>query len=120
MPLQTGTQLGPDGRTLTERRRLPRVSLDTQAWIGQDGIFARVNNPFGNVSASGAFLHIRDLYAVGSVMTLKFRLPDDPEYIVSTVVVRNNLSGHGVGMEFLDLPSQTKDRIQSFVEGTWA
>ena len=50
-------------------------------------------------------------------MNLKFRLLDDPEFIMSTVVVRNSLAGHGVGMEFLDLSSRTKDRIQSFVEG---
>ena len=120
MPLQPGTTRGPDGRTLKEKRRHPRVSFDTEAWMGQDGIFVRVTSSFGNLSVSGAFLPIRDLYAIGSVMNLKFRLPNDPGCIMSTVVVRNNVAGHGVGMEFLDLSSQTKDRIQSFVEGARA
>ena len=115
MALQPGTTLGPDGRPLKEKRRHPRVSLDTEVWLGQDGIFARIDKRFGNLSATGAFLHIRELYSVGAVMNLKFRLPDDPEFIRSTVVVRNSLAGQGVGMEFLDLSSRTKDRIQVFV-----
>lgn len=120
MPLQPGTTRGADGRTLKEKRRHPRVSFDTEAWMGQDGIFARLTSSFGNLSASGAFLPIRDLYSIGSVMNLKFRLPNDSGFIMSTVVVWNNVAGHGVGMEFLDLSSQTKDRIQSFVESARA
>ena len=117
MPLQPGTARGPDGRMLKEKRRHPRVSFDTEAGMGQDGIFVRVTSSFGNLSASGAFLPIRELYSIGSVMHLKFRLPDALGFIMSTVVVRNNIAGHGVGMEFLDLSSQTQDRIQSFVAG---
>ncbi|TDI25621.1 MAG: PilZ domain-containing protein [Acidobacteria bacterium] len=117
MPLQPGTALGPEGRPLEEKRRYPRVSLDTEVWVGQDGIFARLDKPFGNLSATGACLHIRGLYPVGSVMNVKFRLPDDPESIMSTVVVRNSLAGQGVGVEFLDLSSRTKDRIRFFVAG---
>ena len=117
MPLQPGTTLGPDGRPLKEKRRHPRVDLDTEVWLGQDGIFTRTNRRFWNLSATRAFFRIRDLYSVGSVMNLKFRLLDDPECIMSTVVVRNSLAGHGVAMEFLDLSPRTKDRIQSFVEG---
>ena len=117
MPLTPGPTLGPDRRPLKEKRRHPRVSLDTEVWLGQDGIFALTGKQFGNLSATGAFLHIPDLYSVGSVMNLKFRLPDDPAFIMSTVVVRNCLAGRGVGMEFLDLSSRTKERIQSFVEG---
>lgn len=120
MPLQPGATLGPDGMPLKEKRRHPRVNLDTEVWLGQDGIFARTQRPLWNLSATGAFLHIRDLYSVGAVMNLKFRLPDAPALITSTVVVRSSLVGHGVGMEFLDLSSQTKDRIQSFVEGARA
>ena len=43
MPLQPGTTRGPDGRTLKEKRRHPRVSFDTEAWMGQDGIFVRIS-----------------------------------------------------------------------------
>ena len=117
MPLQPDTTLGPYGMPVREKRRHPRVSLDAEVWLGQDGIFARTNSRFGNLSTTGAFLRMRDLYSVGSVMNLKFRLPIDPEFIMCTVVVRNSLAGHGVGMEFLDLSSRTKDRIQAFVEG---
>ncbi len=117
MPLPPGITLGPDGLRRKEKRQHRRVNLDTEVWLGQDGIFTRKSRPFWNLSATGAFLHIRDLYSVGSVMNLKFRLLDDHKYIMSTVVVRNSLAGHGVGMEFLDLSSHTKDRIRSFVEG---
>ena len=117
MAVQPSSTLGPYGMPLQEKRRHPRVSLDAEVWLGQDGIFARTDNRFGNLSATGAFLHMRDLYSVGSVMNLKFRLPNYAEFIMCTVVVRNSLAGHGVGMEFLDLSSRTKDRIQSYVEG---
>ena len=117
MPVQPDSTLGPYGMPLKEKRRRPRVSLDAEVWLGQDGIFARTNKCFGNLSTTGAFLRMRDLYAVGSVMNLKFRLPNHAEFIMCTVVVRNRLAGRGVGMEFLDLSSQTKQDIQSFVEG---
>ena len=116
MPLQPSSTLGPYGMPLKEKRRHPRVGLDAEVWLGQDGIFARTDSRLGNLSAAGAFLHMRDLYSVGSVMNVKFRLPNHAEFITCTVVVRNSLAGHGVGMEFLDLSSRTKDRIQSFVK----
>ena len=116
MALQPVSTLGPYGMPLKEKRRHPRVNLDTEVWIGQDGIFALLNQRLENLSVSGAFIHIRDRYAIGSVMNVKFRLPDDPAFIMSTVVVRNNLACHGLGMEFLDLSSQAKERIHSFVD----
>ena len=116
MAVQPVSTLGPFGMPLKEKRRHPRVNLDTEVWIGQDGIFAKINKRLEDLSASGAFVHIRDRYAIGAVLNVKFRLPDDPEFIMSTVVVRNNLACHGLGMEFLDLSSRTRERIQTFVD----
>ncbi len=66
------------------QRRSRRVAFSSEVWIGQDGIFTRTDARFGDVSASGAFLHLRDSYSLGSVLSLKYRLPgeaDDPESI---------------------------------------
>ena len=92
------TQQHAPGRA--EQRRAPRVTFGTEAWIGQDGIFTHTDERFGNLSTSGAFLHLHDGYSLGSLLSLKFRIPGEEQFITCSAIVRTSPPGQGVGVEF--------------------
>lgn len=98
-----------------ERRSHPRVSLDTEVWVGEDGVFTRTNERLGDISVGGAFLESPDFYAIGAIISLRFRLGSD--YVTATALVRNARPGRGIGVQFLDLSPENAERLQSLVVG---
>jgi hypothetical protein len=100
---------------LPDKRRSPRVSFQTEVWLGQDGIFTRTHERFGVLSAHGAFLELRDSYSIGTVLSFKFVLPGGERPILCTACVRHCRPGRGIGVEFLDLTAESQARISTFV-----
>lgn len=99
---------------MENRRRHARASLDTRVWIGQDGIFTQTDERLSDLSVGGAFVELREQgYAVGDILTIRFRL--DNGFITSTVIVRHARAGHGIGVEFLDIADDARERIADFV-----
>ena len=67
------------------------------------------------LGAAGAFLETGQSYAHGSILTFRFMLPEGTEEVNCQGIVRNARVGEGVGIEFLDLAHDQRDRIADFV-----
>jgi len=66
---------------MMEKRKHVRISLETEIWLGQDGIFTRTTERLRDLSEGGAFIESREVFAVGSVLSLRFKLPGARELI---------------------------------------
>ena len=66
------------------------------------------------LGAGGAFLELDGSYGLGSLLRLAFALPPTPGKITCTGIVRCRLP-KGVGVEFSQLESRDRDRINRFV-----
>lgn len=98
------------------RRQHTRLSLTTEVWLGQDGIFTRSNERLCDLSVGGAFIESHSIYSVGSIVSLRFMLAKETNFITCTVIVRNTRGRQGLGVEFLDLSPEDRQRIKSFIE----
>ncbi len=98
-----------------ERRKHPRVSLRTELWIGQDGIFTRTDETLRDLSIGGAFVESRQVFPVGSILSFRFKVPNATSLISCTAIVRNMDVGNGLGVQFLDLAGESLRQIEQFV-----
>ena len=99
-----------------ELRRHPRTELHTEIWLGQDGIFTRTPEILRDLSEGGAFVETSQRFSTGSVLHLRFKLPGAGSLISCTVRVRHVRSADGLGLEFLDLSPEDRNRVGVFVE----
>ena len=97
-----------DGRVHT------RVSIHTEVWWGEDGIFTRGHEQLANLSVGGAFIHGAGT-TIGSILSLRFQLPGSDGFISCTAIARNTRGG-GLGVEFLDLSPDDLNRLATFVD----
>jgi hypothetical protein len=98
-----------------EMRRQPRVAFSEEIWMGQDGIFSRTGGYIRNISTSGVFVETTQSFANGSVVNLRFSLGESKNLVSCSAIVRNVRPGEGLGVEFLDLSSESRGRIATFV-----
>ncbi len=99
---------------MEENRVHRRVSTHTEVWRGEDGIFARSNERLSDLSLGGAFIQGAGS-SIGSILNLRFRLPDGPDFITVTAIARHTRGG-GLGVEFLDLSPDNRERLATFVD----
>ena len=78
---------------MDEKRIYPRVSLHTEIWLGQDGIFTRTQRVLRDLSVGGAYIETSEQFSVGSVLSLRFLLPGADTMISCAVFVRNVREG---------------------------
>ena len=69
------------------------------------------------IGGGGACLEIGENCPIGTVVLLRFKLPDDDKDVVCHGTVCNTVDGKGAGLEFLDIRSNDRDRLVEFVEG---
>src|SRR2546427_10714980 len=74
---------------MAEKRRHVRASLQTEVWLGQDGIFTHTSETLRDLSESGAFIEASQGFALGSIIYLRFRLPYSGQLVSCSVIVRN-------------------------------
>src|SRR2546428_13545077 len=74
---------------MAEKRRHVRASLQTEVWLGQDGIFTHTSETLRDLSESGAFIEASQGFALGSIIYLRFRLPYSEQLVSCSVIVRN-------------------------------
>ncbi len=91
-----------------------RVSLHTEVWKGEDGIFTRGNERLADLSVGGAFIQGAGT-TIGSILNLRFRLPGSDDFITATAIGRNTRDG-GLGVQFLDLSPENLKRLAAFVD----
>jgi hypothetical protein len=101
---------------MKENRKYARVSVETEIWLGQDGIFTRSPETLRDLSEGAALIDTRQVFAVGSILNLRFRLRGTSHIISCSVCVRNLGGGTGLGVEFLDISSDDRVRIKQFVQ----
>ena len=93
-----------------------RVSIHTEVWRGEDGIFTHGNERLADLSTGGVFIRGEGVgMTTGSVLNLRFRLPGSDDFITCTAVARHTRGG-GLGVEFLDLSPQNLKRLAAFVD----
>ena len=97
-----------------ENRRIhPRVSVEAEVWLGEDGVFTHCSERSTNLSVGGAFIEAETGYALGSVVSIRFLLGS--HYVTSTTIVRNAPPGGGIGLEFIDVSRENKERLADFI-----
>jgi len=104
------------GYDMEGRRKHPRASLQTEIWLGQDGIFTRTTETLRDLSEGGAFVETGQRFPVGSILNLRFKLLGTSHPISCTVSVRNLRGGSGLGVEFLDISTDDRQQVRLFVE----
>ena len=97
-----------------ESRVQRRVSIHTEVWRGEDGIFTRGNERLADLSVGGAFIEGTGA-TPGSILSLRFKLPETNDFITCTAMARH-MRDHGFGVEFLDLSPDNQRRLASFVD----
>lgn len=76
-----------------------------------------------DISRGGLFVATYDLRAVGEQVLVKFQLPDEPNPLEITAVVRwvrentslQRAETYGIGLQFVDLPAETVAIIDRFM-----
>lgn len=97
-------------------REHPRASVRSEIWIGRDGIFTRTPGELRDLSEGGAFVKTAQPFPIGSVLQLRFQLPDPPRYIDGTVAVRHFQTGVGMGVQFVDLSEDNRRHVRHFID----
>lgn len=97
------------------RRARARVSVRTDIWLGEDGIFTRTPDLIRDLNEDGAFIETDQQFSVGSIVTLAFNSPMSGRLLTATVAVRHNRAGVGIGVQFLDMAPEGRDELQTFV-----
>jgi hypothetical protein len=101
---------------MNERRRSVRTAIETEIWIGQDGIFTRSPERLLDLSEGGAFIETRQRFAVGTILSLGFNLPAVSQRISCSVSVRSLRDAAGLGVEFLDMAPEDRQRLRAFIQ----
>ncbi|HEY2846189.1 MAG TPA: PilZ domain-containing protein [Pyrinomonadaceae bacterium] len=100
-----------------ELRKHKRISLRTELWIGQDGIFTRTDERLRDLSIGGAYVESRQAYPVGSVISVRFKIAASTNLISCSAIVRNVKIGDGFGVQFLDISRENVHLIERQVAG---
>lgn len=100
-----------------DARKHARVSLRTELWIGQDGIFTRTDETLRDLSISGAYIESRQIYPVGSVINIRFKIPAATNLVSCSAIVRNVEIDNGFGVQFLDISRENVHLIERQVAG---
>ncbi len=96
-------------------RKYPRARLQTELWIGQDGIYTRTDELLSDLSIGGAFVSSRQVYPVDSILNLRFKVPSVTNFIACTAIVRSMAVGDGFGVQFLDLSGDNLNSVGQHV-----
>ena len=102
------------------RRKYPRISIQTELWIGQDGIFTRTDEHLRDLSIGGAFIQSHQVYPIGSVLSFRFRVPGASNLISCSGIVRNMRVGEGFGVQFLDLSRESVGILERQIDAQLA
>jgi hypothetical protein len=99
-------------------RKHPRISIRTELWIGQDGIFTRTDELLRDLSVGGAFIQSSQVfYPMGAVVNIRFKIPAATNLISCSAIVRNTEPGQGFGVQFLDISRENVHLIACQIAG---
>ncbi len=100
-------------------RKYPRVGLGvdsaiwSEVWQGQIGDAHPVGGVVTVLGAGGAFVEVNEEYIVGDEVGLRFVLPGTHDEVACKCVVREYVSGRGIGVEFTDISAIDRERVRA-------
>ena len=95
----------------SERRKYKRVRIIQEMFFGDRGI-----RKMDDISEQGMFIATPDVFMKGSILDLKFRLFNQDQPVSVKAEVRYVQEGVGMGMRFMNLKPEDRERIKKFVE----
>ena len=108
------TAAPPDNTS--DRRQSPRVRVygadDVDVWVDGAEDQERRSGRLVDLSAGGASLELDDGYPTGTCLSVRFQLVRLGE-ISCRAIVRRDIEGKGVGIEFLDLEAPEQERLSA-------
>jgi len=98
-----------------DRREAARV--DIEMWVEESRERETYFQRCTNLSAGGLFLDRTIPHPLGTIVRLRFTLPDGAEPIETRGEIVNSADGArlGMGIKFLDLSEDVRGRIAAFV-----
>ncbi len=103
---------------MAKQRRFPRarLSFDSDVWVERPGGPTHIAGRFVVLGAGGACLELNGTFSIGNLLDLWFTLPETRDTISSHAIVRSAVEGGGVGVEFLDISPQERERVTACVQ----
>lgn len=116
LPVEKLTELPhQNGDGTEDKRRHRRVALVQEVECEADfGVFRR---HLADISVGGMFIDIPKPLPLGKIITVRFNLINSGEPIVATAEVVYVHEKVGMGVKFLDLKPEDRERIKQLVEG---
>lgn len=95
-----------------ERRTAKRVTYFAEAEL--EGVdVSRLSVRLADLSATGAFIDVRNVYPVGTTANLRFTLLG--QQISVRAEVRYSMPTFGMGVRFLELKAEDRGLIEAFI-----
>ena len=73
--------------------------------------------PLVNGAGLGQFIESRQVYPIGSVINVRFKIPAATNLVSCSAIVRNAQLGDGFGVQFLDISRENVQLIERQVAG---
>ena len=106
-----------------ESVRLRNAKVRVELWLGQSQRHAFYQGFADGVTATGVFVGTHVLKPIGEQLEFAIRLPDSEAPITGVCEVRwlreyaeQSDSGPGMGLRFLELPTDAAERIDAYLE----
>jgi Tfp pilus assembly protein PilZ len=94
-----------------EKRVHKRVTLVEDLYFN-----SQATRPLVDLSERGMFVATAEPYAMGSILELRFKLFDDEHEIRAQGRVIYVLEGLGMGLQFVEISHQDRERIHQFLQ----
>jgi uncharacterized protein (TIGR02266 family) len=102
-----------------ERRTLPRIETSLEITYKKSGVFMFAYMP--NLNSGGLFIKTDHFLPVDTELEMSIQLPNETDIMhIGGRVVWTKVKSHafpaGMGIQFIGIPSEYKEKIQSFVK----
>jgi PilZ domain len=104
----------PKKRPGAEKRRSPRVRLPRGMTIEWQGARRRDISRVSSISLGGLFIEAANPAPAGDTLQVQFDLPGGP--VRGQAVVRRSVAGQGMGVEFKELPENSRARLGELLQ----
>lgn len=107
-----------DGQRQGEERRSSE-RIPVEMWVEESTDRELYFQRGANISAGGIFLERTIPHAMGTIVSLRFTLPDDtvPIEVKGEIVnIGESAEDLGMGIKFVELKDEDSERIRAFIE----
>ena len=114
-PERSGTAAAPARASIApkEKRRHPRFKCEGNLELKTDGSTIRTWATFTDISATGCYVEMMTTFPVGTQMELQLGM--NGFLVVGKAIVRATYPFLGMGIEFISLPQNSREQLESMV-----